>query len=60
MFWAKLVLACEKDLKKIQGVAQGGIFLGNLGTRFPGNPWSQAKYLLAISPFLFDIQIEEN
>jgi hypothetical protein len=39
---------------------QGGIFPGNLGTGFPGNPWSQAKYLLEITPFLFDIQSEDN
>ena len=35
---------------------QGGIFPGNLGTRFPRNPWSQAKYLLEITIFLFDIE----
>ena len=30
---------------------QGGIFPGNLGTGFPQNPWSQAKYLLDITLF---------
>ena len=34
---------------------QGGIFQGDLGTRFPQNPWSQAKYLLDITLFSFNI-----
>ena len=38
---------------------QGGIFPGNLGTGFPGNPWSQAKYLPEITLFLFNIIREE-
>ena len=32
-------------------MGQGGIFPGNLGTGFPRNPYSQAKYLLDIPLF---------
>ena len=44
-------------------VDQGGIFPGNLGTGFPRNPWSQAKYLLDITLFsvkLNDFQLNEK
>ena len=33
-----------------------GILPGNLGNGFPRNPWSQAKYLLEITLFLFNLR----
>ena len=34
-----------------QKETQGGIFQGNLGTGFPGNPWTSAKYFAGVTPF---------
>ena len=53
-------LNCTYDqLFLLHCTGQGGIFPGNLGTGFPGNPWSQAKYLPEITLFLFNIIREE-